>query len=299
MKFIYKIVNMIDGKLYIGKTTQTIEERFKEHLTEVTRYKHCQSSGKDFGYESRLYKAMNKYGIENFRIELVEQVSCDADINEREKYWIKFYNTLDSNIGYNISPGGLGGPLFKGHKHTKEAKEKFSLMQKDKHWYNNGKVEIMVLKGREIPEGFSLGRIYKGLSGKDNPMYGKHNLGRRLTTETKKKLSMSLKERAKNYKKIWVTNGTIECQIDTLTQTIPDGFWKGRKTTLKRNCRAVEMFDMDGNFIKEFNSISSASRYSGTRVECIILCCQEKTKSAGGFKWKYKLSNTLLDNTEI
>lgn len=73
MGYIYKIVNDINNKIYIGKTEFNIEKRFKEH---------CQDSKK--GYENRpLYKAMNKYGIEHFSIEKIEE--CN-NLEEREKY---------------------------------------------------------------------------------------------------------------------------------------------------------------------------------------------------------------------
>ena len=58
--YIYKITNLINQKAYIGKTTSTIEKRWKEHCQDYKRRQ----------YEKRpLYDAMNKYGIENFSIE--------------------------------------------------------------------------------------------------------------------------------------------------------------------------------------------------------------------------------------
>ena len=117
MKFIYKISNLINGKIYIGKTTKSIESRFRAHVSEMKRFKRCLINNTDFGYNSRLYPAMLKYGTENFTIELVEEVSSDVNLEEREIYYIKKFNSCDLSIGYNISPGGLGGPLFLGHHH--------------------------------------------------------------------------------------------------------------------------------------------------------------------------------------
>ena len=93
MGYIYKIVNDINDKVYIGKTEFNIEKRFKEH---------CKDSQKR--YENRpLYKAMNKYGIEHFSIEKIEE--CN-NLEEREIYWIKYYNSFEN--GYNATLGGDG-----------------------------------------------------------------------------------------------------------------------------------------------------------------------------------------------
>ena len=96
MGYIYKITNLINGKEYIGKTSLTIEERFKQHIKDSTR--------RDF--EKRpLYDAMNKYGIENFIVEEIEQCNNDL-LNEREEYWIDYYGTFHN--GYNATKGGDG-----------------------------------------------------------------------------------------------------------------------------------------------------------------------------------------------
>lgn len=122
--YIYKITNLINNKLYIGKTSQTVEKRWKNHYYEARRWKKCQDTGADFGYNSRLYPAMIKYGYENFTIQLIEAVDSLEALNSREKYWVDFYDTR--NNGYNIAAGGTGG-FFLGCKHTPEAIEKLRI----------------------------------------------------------------------------------------------------------------------------------------------------------------------------
>lgn len=96
MSYIYKITNIINNKIYIGKTNKTIEERFKEHCKDFQRRE----------YEKRpLYSAMNKYGIKNFKIEKLEECLAD-EASEREKYWIEYYNSFKN--GYNATRGGDG-----------------------------------------------------------------------------------------------------------------------------------------------------------------------------------------------
>lgn len=97
---IYKITNLINNKIYIGKTTLTIEQRFKQH---------CDDSIRSIAENRRLYRAMNKYGKENFFIELIEE--CDSSIDsEREIYWINKFNSYHD--GYNATLGGDGRNTF-------------------------------------------------------------------------------------------------------------------------------------------------------------------------------------------
>lgn len=102
MAFIYKIINQINGKVYIGKTTELdIQQRWKEHQRD---------SKKEQNKNRPFYRALNKYGIENFSIEQVEE--CDISVlEEREIYWINYYRSYvgwDDCRGYNATLGGDG-----------------------------------------------------------------------------------------------------------------------------------------------------------------------------------------------
>lgn len=96
MSYIYKITNKINQKIYIGKTNSTVEKRWKEH---------CQDSKKEHCEKRPLYSAMNKYGIENFSIETIEEC-LPEDSSDREKYWIEHYGSFKN--GYNATTGGDG-----------------------------------------------------------------------------------------------------------------------------------------------------------------------------------------------
>lgn len=97
---IYKIYNDVNDKLYIGKTVSSIEKRFQEH---------CYDSKKERCEKRPLYNAMNKYGIEHFFIELIEE--CDLkELSEKEIYWIGYYNSYKN--GYNATLGGDGKILY-------------------------------------------------------------------------------------------------------------------------------------------------------------------------------------------
>lgn len=100
MPYIYKITNKINEKIYIGKTLDTIEKRWNQHCSDYKRER-CE--------KRPLYNAMNKYGIENFEISLVEE--CDKNIlSERETYWIEYYGSF--KYGYNATIGGDGKPYL-------------------------------------------------------------------------------------------------------------------------------------------------------------------------------------------
>lgn len=106
MGYIYKITNDINNKVYVGQTTQTLEQRFKQHQQDAFYKK----------YEKRpLYSAIRKYGIEHFQISLIEEC-LDSELSNREIYWIAYYRGYED--GYNGTHGGEG-KLFYDHEKIK------------------------------------------------------------------------------------------------------------------------------------------------------------------------------------
>ena len=94
LAYIYKIINDVNDKIYIGKTECSIEKRFKEH---------CKDAFKERNEKRPLYAAMKKYGIDHFHIEEIEQTDSPE---EREQYWIEYYGSF--KYGYNATLGGDG-----------------------------------------------------------------------------------------------------------------------------------------------------------------------------------------------
>lgn len=95
--FIYKITNTINGKSYIGQTIQNVKERF---------YQHCATKCSKVVSNMAIHRAIKKYGKSNFTVEVIEEIDS-ANLNDRERYWIKYYNSY--NNGYNSTKGGQDG----------------------------------------------------------------------------------------------------------------------------------------------------------------------------------------------
>ena len=100
--YIYKITNKVNGKLYIGQTTRTVEKRFKEHMYRAQYY--CIKYGDKRYKYMHFYLAIVKHGEENFIVETIDTAETRQELNRKERYWIKFYNAITD--GYNMLPGG-------------------------------------------------------------------------------------------------------------------------------------------------------------------------------------------------
>ena len=100
MGYIYKITNKVNNKIYVGQTVKTVEKRFQQHKN---------NSNKSYFSQIVLYKAFNKYGIDNFICEEIEEIPNEL-LDEREKYWINYYDIYFN--GYNSTLGGRATPLY-------------------------------------------------------------------------------------------------------------------------------------------------------------------------------------------
>jgi group I intron endonuclease len=102
---IYKARNIINNKVYIGKT-YNFKKRKREHIYDLKRS------------SSYFHRAILKYGEENFEWTILENNLSKEDANEKEKFYIKYYNSYvhaENSNGYNLSFGGDGG----SHGHRK------------------------------------------------------------------------------------------------------------------------------------------------------------------------------------
>ena len=129
--YIYTITNMINGKKYVGQTIQSLASRWNNHKQDTK----CPNFV--------IHIAMDKYGIENFKFEAIDESATNIDeLNDLEEFYILFYNTFRGN-GYNMTSGGegylisdetrkkmsqskIGNIINLGKTHSKETKRKIS-----------------------------------------------------------------------------------------------------------------------------------------------------------------------------
>jgi group I intron endonuclease len=232
---IYRTTNLLDGKIYIGKDKNNIPSYL--------------------GSGIRLLNAINKYGKENFKKDVLEICSDESTLNEREVYWIEYYRSYDKSIGYNLTKGGEGGNTRVFYNKKKMSKYKTSLSEGVKN-SSAYKDSVERKKGKPRP-GHSKKMKELYASGKIIP----HNLGKPNSPETRAKIS------AKNRGKV------IPSEV--------------RKKMGISKMKPIDMFSKDGKFLQTFKSIQEASEVMKVGRDSVYGCCIGKYKQGGGYIWKY------------
>lgn len=133
---IYKAVNKTNGKIYIGQTKRTLKERNRQR-----KYS-----------KSPFDLAFQKYGEENFEWTILEESDSQAKINEKEEFWISFFESTNRTKGYNIKKGG------ENHSHDEETKRKIGDSQKGEKNHSFGKTSKFAKKIINV----ETGKIFNG-----------------------------------------------------------------------------------------------------------------------------------------
>lgn len=114
--YIYKITNVVNGKVYIGQTINPVKDRFHRHINDAVNHI----------IDTHFTRAINKYGKDSFIWEIIDTASSREELNRKEEYWIHFYDACHK--GYNTSFGGCacGGDTYSNIENLDEIKKKLS-----------------------------------------------------------------------------------------------------------------------------------------------------------------------------
>jgi group I intron endonuclease len=123
---VYLITNTVNDNKYVGQTRQQLNKRWQHHITESRSFS-----------DRPLYRAINKYGIDNFKVRILEE--CPASIlDDREVYWIDFLDTYHK--GYNATTGG------EHPEHSQDTKDKISQsmsnLSRSNEWVSNVSISL-------------------------------------------------------------------------------------------------------------------------------------------------------------
>lgn len=158
---IYKYTNKVNGKVYVGRTCQTLRERAKHNGSD---YKGC----------PYFWQAIQKYGWENFEPEILEEELTDLEAADRELFYIHLYDSTNHEKGYNICDSKDYSTYRTYRDETREKMTK-------------------VLTGRKLSEETKrkIGAFNKGkkLSEEHKRKIGESNKGKKVSDETRRKIS--------------------------------------------------------------------------------------------------------------
>lgn len=288
--YIYLITNLANGKHYVGQTTTTIEHRWGQHKS-------------DYNNNNPMYRAFKKYGIENFKIEEVSNYTRRTKeqlvkiLNSKEIYYIKKYKSLVTEYGYNLSIGGNNSGIYKGFpidiydRNGKLLYECSSATEASKLVNYDVSSIIDCCNGKSIPIREYIFR-FKG----DN--FYKYPTDR---IDCVKVYQFDLdgnfiKEHYSMSSAADHVNGTIDGlgqMLRGIRKTYKGYYWNREKVfnyiPPKDVRRPVVQYDLEGNFIKRFDSVMDAKRFYGYKThKSIESVCNGKTLTAHGFVWRYE-----------
>lgn len=142
--YIYKITCKVNNKVYIGQTTETLEKRFRRHM----------GYQKD-SHDTKFYRAIRKYGVDNFYIELVATATTREELDSLEEFYIKHYNSIKE--GYNTALGKIGGDTLSQNPNLPQIKERISQSKMGSKNPRATKIKVIYVK-------LGLTKIYNSMS---------------------------------------------------------------------------------------------------------------------------------------
>lgn len=277
MENIYKIYcyTFPNGKKYIGQTKRTIEQR-------------AGANGYCYHDSPLVHNAIQKYGWDNIKKEILEDSLTLEEANDREMYYIKLYQTTDENFGYNISVGGDGNrksdyewiyELWLEGKTIGEIKEitQYSkkVIEQALGQYNiNGSIRIARSAGQYLAK-----TIHQyDMAGKYIQTFSSINEAERVTGTPHTNIIKVLKGERKSANKFrW---------SEKYCENLPDYFFHSPTNKIT----PIAQYDLQHNLIKIYPSLAAASLAMTGNSKSggnIGKACRQKLNTAYGYKWEF------------
>lgn len=318
---IYKITNKITKEIYIGQTSNSIEDRFEQHVREAQR----EMDGKREHFPI-FHRSLIKYGVDNFIIELVETCEDSAVAADREIYWIKYYDSytrglnstmhkqIVNSIGRPILQYSLDGIFIREHNSAKEASEYLGFYAgnirkacnkkggnyKGFQWKWKETITEQTIEKVDEPliteekKRGKNGGIAINQYGKDGVFVHTYNSIMEASYETSiddRSIRLVLSGKRK-------TAGGFQWRRDF--EEPPNNLTKPSKTTsCPRTQRPVIQYDKNNNEIQYYCSINEAALKNNIRAQLIVNVCEKKQQTAGKFKWEYAKIENLDISTDV
>jgi group I intron endonuclease len=291
MGYIYLITNFENGKLYVGQTVNTIEYRWNKHIEET--YGGNKSN-------SLLHRAIIKYGASSFGICALEECA-DTKLNEREKYYIKKYDTYYTHDkGYNLTWGGEGVTKYSDEEILYLWNQEYRNCEIAKILganVNTISLRIKVLVGEGAAQSRRADSTKISIIQYD--LYGNYMRDWDCATTAEKELGLSGGSISRCCNKQRVMTGNYlwkRSDDDTPVEELMLNYAKSMK------CCSVDLIDDCGTVIRTYESGKAAELDLGIARGKVSEICNNKygRKSAGGYKfqWNYKLKREIINGVK-
>lgn len=282
--FIYKATSATTGKVYIGQTTQTLQERINQHNSHAFGHQ----------YNYHFHNAIRKYGADDFSYEIIEDnIKSVETLNERERYWISYYNSYYD--GYNSTMGGEGRVCRDDELIVKLFKDGYTTQ------------EICEITG------YNRRTVYKGY----RAMALTEENNRRKAEQTRQRCARAVEQYTIDGELIRVWSSATECGKALGSQSLISAIcrqeesmlsaygclfkyaddprdiseWVARLKNKKNSGRPkkeIEQYDSDNNLVCTYESASAAATALGKKDKSNICAAARKGVKAYGYYWKYK-----------